>query len=439
MNITNTALDIIKTLLIINFLIFVHELGHFIAAKKSGVKVLRFSIGFGPKIFGFKRGDTEYCIRLLIFGGYVKMAGENPAEEPPEDKEGLYNLAPISSRAAIAFSGPIMNIIFAVIAIAFAYMIGLSPRPGTEIGYVEPNSPAERAGLTVGDKLLSINGYKTKNWDDVREHIAINPDKEIEVKLLRKEEGIKIIKLIPERVEGTDFGKIGISPPMSPTISQVKRGSEADLAGFKENDTIVSVNGKPITHVIEFVDEIEKAQKSKMSIDLIIMRDGKSVDIKLNLDFDESGKIKTLEGLAFGKIVRMNPISAFGASIIETIETGGKIFQFLKRLIIRDVSAKYVAGPVGIIQVTMTAVKSGIAGILWFSGFLSINLGIINLLPLFITDGWILLMLLIEKIRGKALSIKRQMLIQQIGIAFFIILFLFVTYNDIIRIITRSL
>jgi len=148
--------------------------------------------------------------------------------------------------------------------------------------------------------------------------------------------------------------------------------------------------------------------------------------------------VKTLEGLAFGKITKMNPISAFGAAIPETIQTGGKIFQFLKRLIFRDVSAKYVAGPVGIIQVTMTAVKSGIAGILWFTGFLSINLGIINLLPLFITDGWVLLMLLIEKIRGKALSIKRQILIQQIGIGFFIILFLLVTYNDIIRIITKT-
>ena len=137
-------------------------------------------------------------------------------------------------------------------------------------------------------------------------------------------------------------------------------------------------------------------------------------------------------------MVRLNPVAAFGAAIPETVETVGKVFQFLKKLIMRDVSAKYVAGPVGIVQVTMTAVKTGLAGMLWFTGFLSINLGVINLLPLFITDGWVLLMLLIEKLRGKALSMQRQALIQQVGIGFFILLFLLVTYNDILRLFTNS-
>lgn len=439
MNIANTALDIIKTLLIIDVLIFVHELGHFIAAKKSGIKVLRFAIGFGPRLVGFKRGDTDYCILLLPFGGYVKMAGENPGEEPPEDKEGLYNLATVSRRAAVAVSGPMMNILFAVIAIALAYMTGLAPRPGTDIGYVDPKSPAGKAGIIPGDKILSIDGYKTKNWDDVRELIAVNPDKKIEVTLLRNGSETITVQAVPERVEGTEFGKIGVSPPLAPIVAQIKPDSPADLAGFKTNDVITAVDGKPIIHVIEIVNEIEVMKTLKKPIDLTIMRDGKAIDMKLNIEFDESGQVKTLDGLAFGKLARMNPISAFGAAIPETIQTGGKIFQFLKKLIVRDVSAKYVAGPVGIIQITMTAVKSGIAGILWFAGFLSINLGVINLLPIFITDGWVLLMLLVEKIRGKALSIRRQALIQQIGIVFFILLFVLVTYNDILRIFTKSL
>jgi len=438
MHVVNIVWDIIKTLLIVDIMIFVHELGHFLAAKKSGIKVLRFAIGFGPKLVGFTKGDTEYCILLLPFGGYVKMAGENPAEEIPEDTKGLYTSATVSQRALVAFSGPGMNVIFAVIAIALAYMVGLSPRPGTEIGYVSPNSPAAKAGIIPGDKILSIEGYKTKNWDDIRESVGVNPEKQLEITLLRNGTETVTTQITPERVEGTEFGKIGVSPPMAPVIAEVKPGSAADFAGFKTNDDILTVNNKQITHAIELVDEIEKAKNKQKSIGLTVTRDGSIVDIKLKLDFDESGQLKTLNGISFGKLVRLNPISAFGAAIPETIETGGKIFQFLKKLIVRDVSAKYVAGPVGIVQVTMTAVKTGLAGMLWFTGFLSINLGVINLLPLFITDGWVLLMLLIEKLRGKALSMQRQALIQQVGIGFFILLFLLVTYNDILRLFTNS-
>jgi regulator of sigma E protease len=438
MHVVNIVWDIIKTLLIVDIMIFVHELGHFLAAKKSGIKVLRFAIGFGPKLVGFTKGDTEYCILLLPFGGYVKMAGENPAEEIPEDTKGLYTSATVSQRALVAFSGPGMNVIFAVIAIALAYMVGLSPRPGTEIGYVSPNSPAAKAGIIPGDKILSIEGYKTKNWDDIRESVGVNPEKQLEITLLRNGTETVTTQITPERVEGTEFGKIGVSPPMVPVIAEVTPGSAADSAGFKTNDAILTVNNKQITHAIELVDEIEKVKNKQKSIDLAVARDGNIVDIKLNLDFDESGQLKTLNGISFGKLVRLNPISAFGAAIPETIETGGKIFQFLKKLIVRDVSAKYVAGPVGIVQVTMTAVKTGLAGMLWFTGFLSINLGVINLLPLFITDGWVLLMLLIEKLRGKALSMQRQALIQQVGIGFFILLFLLVTYNDILRLFTNS-
>jgi len=438
MHIVNIAWNIIKTLLIIDIMIFIHEFGHFLAAKKSGITVLRFAIGFGPKLLGFKRGDTEYCFLLLPFGGYVKMAGENPAEETPEDTKGLYTSASVSKRALVAISGPGMNIIFAFIAIALAYMVGLSPRPGTDIGYVEPNSPAAKAGIIPGDKILAMDGYKTKNWDDIRESVGVNPDKQIEVTLLRNATDTITVKVTPERVAGTEFGKIGVSPPMEPIVGQVESGSEAESMGFKPNDVIVAVNGKHITHVIELINDIDKAKNKQKFVDLTVARDESTVDLKLKLDLDESGQIKSLNGLAFGKFVRLNPIAAFGAAIPETIQTGGKIFQFLKKLIVRDISAKYVAGPVGIVQITMSAVKTGMAGILWFAGFLSINLGVINLLPLFITDGWVLFMLLIEKIRGKALSIQRQMLIQQVGIGFFILLFLLVTYNDILRLVTKS-
>lgn len=443
-SVLNIALDIIKTLLIIDVMIFVHELGHFIAAKKSGITVLRFAIGFGPKIVGYKKGDTEYCILALPFGGYVKMAGENPAEaieqeeEIEQNTEGFYTKASVSSRALVAFSGPFMNIVFSVFAIAFAYMIGMPPRLGTEIGFVEPSSPAQKAGIMSGDKVVSIDGYKTRKWDDVREGIAINPEKQLELKVIRNGTE-EILYVTPERVNDTEFGKIGVSPPMVPVIGQIKDGSPAELIGFKSGDDILSINGKRISHVIEIVNEIEAVGKKQKTMELTVNRDGNIINLNLPMEFDEIGSLKSLEGMSFGKMVRLNPISAFGAAIPETIETGAKVFQFFKRLIVRDVSAKYVAGPVGIIQITMSVVKTGMAGILWFAGFFSINLGLINLLPIFITDGWVLLMLLIEKVRGQAISLKRQVLIQQVGIVFFIALFLLVTYNDVLRIFTNKL
>ncbi len=159
-----TFWNIVKTLLVIGIIIFVHELGHFIAAKRMKIKVERFSIGFGPKMIGFKKGDTEYIISWFpIFGGYVKMSGENPTEERSTELEGQFFAAPVSHRALIAFSGPAMNVIFAILVIALAFMFGLPKRPGTEIGYVEPGSPAEKAMIIPGDKISRLTITRPKD------------------------------------------------------------------------------------------------------------------------------------------------------------------------------------------------------------------------------------------------------------------------------------
>ena len=433
-----TFWNVIKTLLVIGIIIFVHELGHFIAAKKMNIKVQRFSIGFGPKMVGFRKGETEYVISWFpIFGGYVKMLGENPAEERSTELEGQFFAAPVSHRALIAFSGPAMNIIFAVLVIALAFMFGLPMRPGTEIGYVEPGSPADKANIMPGDKIIQINNYKTKKWDDISESIGINPDKELQIVLLRNENKITL-NVTPKRVEGTDIGRIGISPILEPIVGEVAHGSSAEQMGLKKGDIIKAINGKKINHIMELVDELEKSKEHDQQVLLSIERAGEEINIPIEIKLDENGQITSLDGLSFGKIERMNPIKAFATAVPETYQLGSKVFQFLKRLITRDVPAKYVAGPVGIVQITMSVVKTGFSGILWFAGFLSVNLGIVNLLPLFITDGGVLVFLLLEKFRGKPLTVKRQILIQQIGIGFIVILFLLITYNDVLRLIRSS-
>ena len=500
---------ILRALPVLGIIIFVHELGHFLAAKRLGIKVEKFSIGFGPKLIGFKRGDTEYRISwLLIIGGYVKMAGEHPAEEPKEE-EGQFLSAPVSHRATVAVAGPGMNMILAVFAVALAYMIGmpshLVPRLDTTIGYVEPDSPASEAGIVPGDEILSVDGYKVGAWGDIQENVAINPDEEIEIILLRNESEEIGLRVIPERVEGlafsvdsdfqgeldnstisedlrqefennrvslspdaivlieetsntwlitdkdkqypvrkemdglnvyreTDFGMIGVSPTVKPIVGSVEGGSVAAEAGFRPDDIIETINHNKVGHIMEFFNELQNV--SGESVVSTVRRDENIIEMTLPLEFDEDGQLISLGGLSFGRIVRLNPVSAFRVAVPETVRMGGKIFQLLKRMIIRDVPMKYIAGPIGIVQLTMAVMKTGLGGTLHFAGMLSVNLGIINLLPLFITDGGMIFFLIVEKLRGKRMSYKKQLIIQQVGVGFIILLFLFITYNDILRLIS---
>lgn len=578
-----TIWDIIRTLLIVGVIIFVHELGHFLAAKRLGIKVDRFSIGFGPRLLGFKRGDTEYWISWFpIFGGYVKMAGENPAEERDEEEEGLFRSAPVSHRTMVALAGPGMNMILGVVAFALAYMVGLPPDPGTTIGYVETDSPASEAGIMPNDRILSIDGYKVKTWDDVRENVSIKPGKEIQVNLLRDGTQEISLRVVPERSEGfvhsinlmpqvylddetipeelrrefesygvllsqdatisveeagskwlvtdedsrysirkegnrvniytgmgpertnliysvdldlpgeldrsnipeylrqrlenngtsfssdatvvveepgskwtvvdkdkrypiikendsldiyreMDLGRIGVSPVIKPIIGKVEPGSAGAEAGFRSGDLVEAINGRQIGHIIALFNEIQSSTTKEAT--LTVRRVDNTVG-NILLEFDKDGRPTSFEGISWfssGKPVSLGPIEAFSKAVSETVRMVGKVFQFLKRLIIREVSAKYVAGPVGIVQITMSVVKTGMAGVLRLAGFLSVNLGVVNMLPLFITDGALIVFLVVEKLRGKPLERKRQIFVQQLGVGFIIFLFIALTYNDILR------
>jgi regulator of sigma E protease len=579
----STIWNIIRTLLVVGVIIFVHELGHFLAAKRLGIKVDRFSIGFGPRLLGLKRGDTEYRISWFpIFGGYVKMAGENPAEERDEEEEGLFRSAPVSHRAVVALSGPGMNMILGVVAFALAYMVGLPPDLGTTIGYVEPDTPASKAGIVTNDKILSIDGYKVRTWDDVRENVSIKPGEEIKVDLLRGRSEEISLRVVPERFEGfihsvnlkpqiylddgtipeelrrefgsydillsqdatvsveeqgskwlvtdkdsrysirkernrvdiypgkdpektdlifsvdldlpgeldkstipeylrqrlenngtsfssdatvvveepgskwaivdkgrrypiakennsldiyreMEIGKIGVYPVIKPIIGEVEPGSAGAKAGFRSGDLVEAINGKEIGHIIELFNEIQDSPTKEAT--LTVSRAEDAVE-NILLEFHKDGQPVSFEGVSWlssGKPVSLGPITAFRKAVFGTVRMVWKVFQFLKRLIIREVSAKYVAGPVGIVQLTMSVVKTGMAGVLRLAGFLSVNLGVVNMLPLFITDGALIVFLVIEKLRGKPLERKRQIFIQQLGVGFIIFLFIALTYNDILR------
>ena len=252
---------LISFLVVLGILVFIHELGHFIIAKLSGVGVLKFSLGFGPKIIGIKRGETEYLISALPLGGYVKMVGEATDEEvKPEDNEKSFANKPVVKRAAIVIAGPIMNLVLAFALLPLIYLIGIQIPAYLDkepiVGYVVKGENADKAGLQKGDVIHSIDGKHIKNWEDLNSVIISNPNKPLNLNIKRNAE-FQEITLTPEASSQTGGGMSGFFPPMSPTVGGLIKGLPAEKAGLKIGDTILSVDGVKIDHWVELQQAIQ--------------------------------------------------------------------------------------------------------------------------------------------------------------------------------------
>lgn len=510
-----TLYGIIIAVFVLSIIIFIHELGHFLAARKSGIRVEKFSLGFGPKLIGIKRGETEYQISVLPFGGYVKMPGEDPRERTGEPGE--FSSAPIKNRIFVAAAGPAMNFLLGILMFYCLYLIGVevpSSTQTTEIGYVVQNTPAKAAGIQAGDQLFSINGNRVEKWDDVKKMIYVHPGEKVHITLKRN--GKKIEKIvIPEMKTKKglgEYGIIGVSPRTEIMVEKIvsKNSPNVDI---KSNDIIKSFNGQPISHYEDFYGIAAKNPGKEVNLELI--RDGKKITTKLNIDIqievmsvqaetpaakagllpgdriltvngktirhyselqeliksnpnqtisfgikredelmtlnlipetDESGELKstgfsireTVSGILLGEpmdVDKYNIISAFGKGVERSWNTVVEVFWVVKALFTREISPRYLSGPVGIVNITARVAKGGIRGLLFITAFISINLGIVNLLPIPIADGGQILFFMFEKVRGKPLSVKKQLIIQQVGIALLIAFFVYITYNDILRFI----
>jgi regulator of sigma E protease len=504
---------IIIAIITLGFMVFIHELGHFIAAKRSRIRVERFSIGFGPKLIGFNRRGTEYQVSILPFGGYVKMAGENPSEGTtgaPDE----FSSAPVGKRIFVAGSGPVMNFILGIMVFSILYMIGVPVSQSdktTEIGYVIEGEPAAIAGLKSGDTLIAIDGKKVQNFDDIAIWVVTHPDKKLDFFLLR--DGKKLtIPVQPKSEIRKGIGKvgsIGIYPRMNVEVGEVISDGLPENEEVKLGDVVQIINGKPVRHLMDIYDEIEQNPGEEIHLQLIrgntvhsvnvpasieimvidVQRDSqaekagipkndiiqsingtpitnykdieqearKNPEQPLHLIF-KSGKEFNLipefndnnEFVKFGLILknyiggisftehvdmqRYHFITAWGKGIQKSFSVIVESVTFLKQIIFRDISPKYVSGPIGIIQFTAIMAKTGIRDLLSIIGLISVSLAIVNLLPIPIADGGQILLFGLEKLRGKPLSQKNQIIIQQVGIGLLIFLFMLITWNDILRI-----
>lgn len=543
----------------LGFLIFIHELGHFLAAKRCGVKVNTFSLGFGPKIMGFEHGGTDYRLSLLPFGGYVQMEGETPGEQTGAEDE--FASASVGNRAFIVIAGPLVNLLFGILAYWLVFSIGVDDNSAdlmkgltgvtfaemqeteqidnqeeVQIGWMAENSPAVAGGLLSGDVIVSINGETVNNWTTFQMIIVTSPEKELEF-VVKRGGNLKTLTIVPDIVQSSrgDIGRISVSktrevivdrldedslaanaglqtgdqidtingeklydvPYFEPGIwdpdlewlgmkyqslyqniverdhlelgiirnrermtlqvplewqikTRVQKGSTADKAGIMDDDVLISFDGKHINSE-SLYSNIQSV--TNYPIELGLLRDGTPITVTINPEessrndvkdsFFGIGWITYLSGMKLSllkmPLPKYNLIEAGGMGLHTTWLTFTSVAKLLKKLVSGQVSPKFLSGPVGIGTMTSEMFDSriGITSILFFVGFISINLCIVNLLPIPIADGGQLLFFAIEKVRGRSLPQRAQAIIQQVSVIFLLALFVYITWYDILSLIDR--
>lgn len=431
---------IVSFIVVLGVLIFIHELGHFAIAKLSGVGVEKFSLGFGPRIIGFKRGETEYLVSLLPLGGYVKMLGEHPGEEVEErEASRSFGAKPVHTRAMIVAAGPVMNLILAALLLPLIFMIGIQVPAYLEkpavVGYVTPDEAAQEAGIKKGDIITSVDGSAIRNWEDLLSTLAMNPGKAMRVKAKRGDSSFETA-LTPEASEETGAGYAGMFPPMAPVIGELSNGYPAKEAGLEPGDEITAVDGKPVTHWAELENVIHRGGGEKK---FQVKRGARTLTVKLIPRFNKEMNVHLI-GVS-RKIEQVTRRYAFFESVVRgaeaSVEMTARLFMVIKGLILGKYSLKTLGGPIMIAQVAGKAAEAGFVDLLSLVAFLSLQLGIINLFPVPVLDGGHIIFLGVEFIKGRPLSERFMGVAQQIGIALLVALMLLVTYNDIFRILGR--
>ena len=445
--ITEFIVIVFEILVTIGLTIFVHELGHFMTAKRLGVKVEKFAIGWGPKIFSFTHNGTEYLIALFVFlGGYVKMAGEAPEEAAAAGEGGFLNQPPWK-KMIISVSGVVNNAIFAVFLMWIVFLAGTEVlRP--VIDEVKKGYPAYAAGLQRGDEIVKINTEKIKYWNQITEMIAKSKGEPVNVTVKRDGKELALtIKPVMEEAEDILKEKkmrpfLGITPvAFIPEVESVKQGYPAQMAGIKAGDIIKEINGKKII----YWDDITLAIKSSSgkAINMKIVRGGKEESLTLTprSEMIEDQDKKKTETFVIGIAPKGNtvmekygPLTALGKAAQQTWFFTDLTIKSLYKMVARKIEPD-VAGPIGVAQIAYKVAKTGLINLLLLIAIININLALFNLLPLVPFDGGMIMLFLIEAITGKQVPIKVQQIMMEIGWALVILLIVFVTYGDIMRIV----
>ena len=451
--------SILSFLVAIGVLVAVHEFGHFWVARRLGVKVLKFSLGFGRTLWRRQAGpdQTEYVIAAIPLGGYVKMLDEHEGEVAEHERHRAFNTQPLWKRTAIVVAGPAFNFLFAIFAYWLTFMIGIGGLKPI-IGEVDPGSAAAAAGLAAEQQIVAVDGRAVHTWQSVVESIigATLKDGTLELAIEAPGAAPRTVTLdlqgmgIDEFSRGQLFESLGLAPKrptVAPVIGEVEAGGPADRGGLQAGDRVVALDGKQVDSWRVFVELIRS--HPEQSVEIQVQRGTGSVSLVVRPaavanDGAEDGATHGRIGAGvtapdtdrgeYYATVRYAPWTAFSKATVKTWDMSMLTLRILWKMVTGEISAKHISGPISIAQYAGLSAERGIIQFLGFLAIVSISLGILNLLPIPILDGGHLFYYLIEFITGRPVSEAAQFFGQRVGIAMLVGLMGLAFFNDLARI-----
>ena len=429
-------------IIMLGILVFVHELGHFCIAKLCGVKVLKFSLGFGPRLISHQRGETEYMICAIPLGGYVQMLGEGGGEQGEvaeigeEEEHRSFSKKSIPRRMAIVAAGPIMNLILPFMILPLAYMVGINLPAYLDqppcVGYVVPDSEAAEAGFQSGDCIIKISGKDVVSWKDTGPALVNSAGEPIAFTLSRDGDLTDLI-VDPENGGLEGLQSIGLLPGQDAVIGSMAPAMPAIEAGFKEGDRILSIGARKIVSWYELKQAIQDVGGQPVTV--VLERDMQQLTLEL-VPKKIEGNEDYLIGVAphYETIFKRFP---FGKAVVAGAERSIDLIDltlvFIQKLFAGHVSSSNIGGPITVVQIAGQAAQTDISSVLSILAFLSIQLGILNLLPIPILDGGHLFFYTFELVFRRPLSLRAREWAQQIGLILLVALMVLAFYNDIVR------
>ncbi len=450
-------ISIVSVGFVLGIMILVHEWGHYAVAKLLGVRVEVFSVGFGKRLWGFKRGDTDYRISLLPRGGYVRMAGESPLESRTGDP-GEFMSHSRWHRFLIVTAGPAMNLLLAVGLLTAVYMVRyeypafLDDKPPV-VGWVAKDSAAAKAGVKPGDRITRIEDVQHPGWDDLAYKVSLSPAQPVALSGLRGGETVNL-SMVPDTVGPSHIGNAGWIPDEPIQVGRIEAGLPADRAGIKAGDQIVALNGTPVRELEIAGDapgqaDIERSPRLMIEVLILYMQQNGEKPLEITvlragqrMKFNVTPVITNLEGLkryrigfaapSLTHVNQLPPAQAFARSIEDNKRYTLLIVELVQKMVQRKVSFKQIEGPISIARASGDAARQrGWTPLLQLMAAISLNLGILNLFPIPILDGGVLLLLLIEGTIRRDISLRIKERIYQAAFVFLVLFAVMVIYNDL--------